>query len=247
MKAVDKHSLHPPFVYHLFCSVINSKKEYYCFNELEKLREAILNDDTSFQIHDLGAGSRISNKKIRKVKDIAKSGLSSPKFSQLLFKLIGYFKPGNVIELGTSLGLNTLYMASNSSEINVFTLEGCPETACFAQKMFNKMNKKNIEVIQGDININLPELIKRIEKSDFIYFDANHSYEPTIFYFETCLLKAHEGSVFIFDDIHWSSEMEKAWNVIKKHPEVTLTIDIFDAGIVFFNKNFNNQNYILKF
>lgn len=247
LKAVDKHSLHPPFVYQLFCSVINSKKEYYCFKPIENLRKEILNDQSIIKIQDLGAGSRINNRKERKVKDIAKTGLSSPKFSQLLFKLIGHFKPSNIIELGTSLGINTLYMSSYSSNARVFTFEGCPETAGYAEMMFNKMNKNNIEILKGDINVNLPLLIDTVDKVDFIYFDANHSYEPTLFYFETSLKKAHENSIFIFDDIHWSPEMERAWEEIKKHPKVTLTIDIFDAGMAFFNKRFNKENYILEF
>lgn len=247
LKAVDSHSLHPPYIYQFYCEVVKSNKEYYCFKEIENLRKEILRDNTVINIKDYGSGSRSSKKKQRKVKNIATTGLSTPKFSQLLFRIADHLKPETILELGTSLGINTLYLASYSKDIKVFTFEGCPETASYAKKMFASLNKKNIEVVQGNIDDNLPVFLSGLDKIDLIYFDANHSYNPTISYFELSLQKAHEKSVFIFDDIHWSAEMERAWKTIKSHPKVVMTLDIFDAGLVFFDKNLNSEHYILEF
>ncbi len=247
MKAVDHHSLHPPFIYQLYCTVIKNKKEYYCFEEIEDLRRTILEDNTLLKIKDFGSGSRSSKKNQRKVKSIARTGLSSSKFSQLLFRLVASFKPEIVLELGTSLGINTLYLASYSADTKVYTFEGCPETASYAESIFNKLKKNNIELIKGNIDKNLPKVVDGLEKIDLIYFDANHSFAPTLSYFDITLGKAHEKSLFIFDDIHWSPEMEKAWKAIQIHPKVTLTIDIFDAGLVFFDRNYKSENYILEF
>jgi len=82
---------------------------------------------------------------------------------------------------------------------------------------------------------------------DLVYFDGNHQKEPTLNYFHTCLQKAHKNSLFIFDDIHWSDGMEEAWEQIKKHDRVHLTIDLFQFGIVFFEKEMPKQHFILKF
>lgn len=244
---MDKYSLHPPFIYHLYCTVIKNKKNYYCFGQIEEIRKNILQDDTLINIQDYGSGSRSTSKNQRKVKDIARTGLSSAKFSQLLFRLAEHFKPKVVLELGTSLGINTLYLGSHSADCKIYTFEGCTETADYAEKVFDLLKVKNIELVRGNIDINLPLVADALENIDFIYFDANHRYKPTISYFETALLKAHDKSLFIFDDIHWSSEMEEAWETIKKHPKVTMTIDIFDAGLVFFDRNLNYEQYILEF
>lgn len=245
--ATEKHSLHAPFIYSFFTEVIKSKKEYYCFKHLKTIKNKLYTDGHVINIKDYGAGSLKSQKKQREVRDIARSGLSTTKFSQFLFKLIDYYKPQNVVELGTSLGLNTLYLSSYSSNIQVTTFEGCPETAQYAKNLFFQEKRTNVDVIEGNIDVTLPAFIDKQEKIDFIYFDANHSFEPTLRYFHTCLEKMHERSVFIFDDIHWSSEMERAWANIKDHPDVRLTIDIFDAGIVLFNTRFKKDHYILEF
>jgi predicted O-methyltransferase YrrM len=207
----------------------------------------MLKDSTYINIKDYGAGSLSSSQKRRKVKDIAKSGLSSKKFSQLLYQLVASYKPEQVIELGTSLGINSLYLAAYSPEILVTTFEGCPETATYAQNVFAKLKKKNISLILGNIDEKLPKFLEQQEKVDLVYFDANHRFAPTLNYFNLALPKVHQKTLFIFDDIHWSSEMEKAWETIKNHPKVTMTVDIFTAGLVFFDSALTPSHLVLEY
>jgi predicted O-methyltransferase YrrM len=247
LRSVDHHSLHSPFLFNLYTRVLKNRQNPKIFKEIEDIRKEVLKDETIIHITDFGAGSLSSSRKERKVKSIAKSGLSSQKFSQLLYNLVVYYQPESIIELGTSLGINTLYLASFSPEIKLTTFEGCPETATYAQNVFQKLEMNNISLIIGNIDEKLPIFLDQQNKIDLIYFDANHRYKPTLNYFELALKKAHQNSLFIFDDIHWSSEMEEAWKSIKNHPKVILTVDIFDAGLVFFNSALTPANLILEF
>ena len=110
------------------------------------------------------------------------------------------------------------------------------------------MGRKNIELQQGNFNEILSPFIASTAPLDFVFVDGNHKYEPTIQYFNTLLPKLHEQSILVFDDIHWSKEMEQAWLEIQGHPSVTLTIDLFFIGLVFFRKeNIAKQNMVIRF
>lgn len=239
--------MHSPFVYALYHQVIASQQQYYAFEQLEHLRQKLLDDPTLIEVTDLGAGSKQLSHRKRAVSSIAKHSLSAPKQTQLLFKLVNYFQPKTIIETGTSLGLSSLYLALPDSKTKVFTLEGCPKIAQIAQQNFETIEVKNIELVMGDISDTLPETLRKVETLDFAFLDANHQLAPTIAYFEHCLTKAHQDTIFVIDDIYWSKEMQAAWQQIQQHPSVSLTIDLFVCGLVFLKKRPERQHFILKF
>lgn len=245
-KAGNGTNLSSPFMADLYKQVIKPNKHYYPFTELEVLRSELLKDDHKLSVTDFGAGSRVMKSNERKVSEIAEYSLGSRKECELLYKLVNFFKPKVLLELGTSLGLNTIYQALPHQFDTFYTFEGCPNIAEIAQRNFSKF-KVQPEVVVGNLDDTLLEKVKTLEKIDFAYFDANHRYEPTMNYFKTCLNKAHENTVFIFDDVHWSEGMEQAWNEIKSHPEVFQTIDLFSLGLVFFKKNEGRHHAILRF
>lgn len=196
-------------------------------------------------IHVLDFGTGKSGP--RKIFEIARKSAKSPKAGQLLYRIVKKFQPQRMLELGTSLGITTLYQASASSFEKFITLEGCPETAAKAKEIFQQ-NKLNIEIRLGDFDATLAEALKSLGKVDYIFFDGNHREEPTLHYFETCLPHIHNNTLFIFDDIHWSEEMESAWKKIKQHPKVRLTIDIFHFGLVFFREEqLEKEDFVLRF
>ncbi len=184
---------------------------------------------------------------LRKVKNIAKYSAISEKFGEMLFRIIEHFKPETVLELGTSLGIGTLYLATANQSSKVYTIEACPETAKKALQNFKELNVKNINQITGNIDEELPKLLQKTDKLDFVYFDGNHQKDATLNYFYQCLEKAHNDTIFYFDDIHWSAGMETAWEEIKKNENVTLSIDLFFSGIVFFKKELSKEDYVIKF
>lgn len=244
LKQLDEHSLHSPFVYDFYTRLI--RQDLLADNDIERLRDTLKKTQTEVKIAGYGAGSRISKSKTRSISSIAKHASTPPKFSSLLEKIISHFQLSNIIELGTSLGLNTLYM-SKAEGTNITTFEGDKSIADIAQKHFSDFGRTNIKTIIGNIDDTLEPELSRFKKVDLAYLDANHRYAPTLNYYEQLIPKIHEDSIIVIDDIHWSKEMNRAWNEIKNKPEVILSIDLFEAGLLFYNPKLEKADYILKF
>lgn len=228
------HGVHSPFVFRFITDVLNDDRQYYAYSIIEPLRTALQNNTTNIEVPDFGAGSRNKLSQQRVIRDIARSSLKPKKFSQLLFRMVTYFQPASILELGTSLGITTAYLASANDQIPVTSMEGAPAVAEQALQVIAKAGISNVTVITGNFDDTLPLWLKQQAQIDFAFIDGNHRYEPTMRYFQCLKEKAHAHTVLIFDDIHWSAEMEQAWAAIQADPAVTLTIDLFFIGIVFF-------------
>ena len=243
LRSFHLHGIHSPFIYELNEVVFKEKTRFYAFDEVEAIRSKLLLTHKEIKVLDLGAGSQVNNSKTRKISQIAKSALKSPKNAQVLFRLVQKFKPNTILEIGTSLGITTCYLARSNKASNIFTLEGSPEITKVAQINFNKLGIKNVNQIVGNFNETLSETLKSIKVLDFVFFDGNHQKTPTLAYFNECLKKADENSIFVFDDIYWSKEMTTAWKEIKRHEKVVVTIDCFEMGIVFFKKDQAKEHF----
>jgi predicted O-methyltransferase YrrM len=215
---------------------------------VEQRRSELLASKQTITVSDFGAGSHTGAGQERQVRDIARTAAKPRKLGQLLFRLVNYFQPRTVLELGTSLGLTTAYLATPASKSHIITFEGCPATAAVARETFSHLKLRNVELIEGNLDDTLAVTLAALpDPVDFVFFDGNHRYEPTVRYFEQCLTHRTDQSVFIFDDIHWSAEMDRAWQTIKAHPEVMLTVDLFFMGLVFFRQNQPKQHFSLRF
>ncbi len=215
------------------------------YRKIELLRKRLLADRTSLHIHDLGAGSKHGSGSTRWVRSIARHSLSNATFSALYDRAIDYFGARQIIELGTSLGITTLYLAQDSRRA-ITTFEGADAIADIAQQQFRQLDRDNITLVRGNIDEQLPHTIGTLSPIDFAFIDANHREEPTLRYFGILLTKTHPSTVMVFDDIHDTPEMERAWRQIQRHPAVTATADLFRCGFVFFNPALNNQHFILQ-
>ena len=241
------HGIHSPFVYSLNSNVLNNRNIFGEYKRLKCYRRSLLKNKSEIIVTDRGAGSRIFSSERRVVRDILKVSASSIKAGRLLFRLARHFKPKTVVELGTSLGYGTLSLAVGSPEGKVYTLEACPSQLAIAKEQLKSCGTENVELIEGEFRSRLPELIENVEQVDFIYFDGDHSKESLLWQFSMCMGKKHEGSVFIVGDINWSAEMEEAWDMIRKSPEVSLSIDLFDCGLLFFRKGIVKQHFIMGY
>lgn len=242
------HGIHSPFVYDFVTSVLNNNGEYYDFGKIEAARIAFLHNRERLEVKDLGAGSTGNNSSKRSISEIAKRALKSPKFASLLFRIVDHYQPLQILELGTSLGITTAYLASAYKSSFVLTLEGVPSIAMQARKMFSELGLSNIELIEGNFDDTLSTALARLKKIDLAYIDGNHRYDPTIRYFMQILECCDDYSIVILDDIHWSLEMERAWEECKKNESVTLTIDLFFIGLIFFRKEFKvRQDFVIRF
>ncbi|MCT4590300.1 MAG: class I SAM-dependent methyltransferase [Carboxylicivirga sp.] len=246
-KHAKGYGLHSPFVFNLVREVFYSKHSYYAFDAIMEIRKELVQSDQEIQMTDYGAGSTTFNNKQRKVSDLVRKSSISPKYGELLFCLIQSAKPESVLELGTSIGISTLYFALSDKGRPVLSIEGCSETANVAKAMFNKAKCDNIEQVVGNFRDVLPGIVAQYDHLDFVFFDGNHQKQATLDYFNTCLSKVRNETVFVFDDIHWSKGMSEAWDIICKHPQVTVSVDLFQLGILFFKRECQKQHFIVRY
>ena len=235
--------VHSPYVFHFTKFVIYNKSSYYIFSAIEKLRLSLKNDKRILNIDDFGTG-RKSNISIA---EITSKSIKSAKYGQLLYRLSEYIHARNILELGTSLGLTTSYLAASSSASSVVSIEGSQQIADIAIENFNQVDIKNIKIVIGNIDKTLSKVLDEFEYLDLVFIDANHKYQALIDYFEKCLTKIKSDSIIVIDDIYWSLEMENAWKTIKENPMVMSTIDLFELGIVFFNSDLNKKHYKMRY
>ncbi|WNH11610.1 O-methyltransferase [Thalassobellus suaedae] len=244
-KSTNQHGVHSPFVYDLVTKCFYDKSKYAAYKDILNYKKSLLKSKAKIKVTDLGAGSQVMKQQERSVSKIAKHAGTSNKRAKLLYRLTNYFKPENVLELGTSLGIATHAISLGNNKTTITTIEGCSNTSQFSKENLKSFQVKNTHLITGNFNTEIKKLTSN--NYDFIFFDGNHQKEATLTYFETLLEKANNDSVFIFDDIYWSSEMTEAWETIKKHPKVTVTMDTFFWGFVFFRKEQNKEHFTIRY
>jgi predicted O-methyltransferase YrrM len=242
------HGVHSPFIFHFITNVLYDKQHYPEFDKVENLRQQLRNDKSVLHIEDFGARSSVNKTDNRTISEIAKHSAKPPKTGQLLFRMIKEYQPKNILELGTSLGITTAYLSLAKPDSNLITLEGAKEVANQASHSFQSLRLQNISMIEGNFDITLSAAISPLSTIDFAFIDGNHRREPTERYFQQILSKTNNDSILVFDDIHWSREMEQAWETIKSHPSVRCTLDLFFIGIVFFRREFREkQSFSIRF
>ena len=247
IKAKTRHGIHSPFVYKLVDEVIYDYEQNVDYEAIEQLRASLLQDSKSITITDLGAGSHVNNNKQKQVKQLAKNALKPASLAQLIYRLAQERKPRTIIELGTCLGLTTSYLSKAVPDARVISIEGCPQTAQVARENLSKLNIGNAEIKTGNFDQIFPEVLSQIESVDFVFIDGNHRKQATLDYFNMCLPKINDNTLIIFDDIYWSKGMEEAWDEIKVHPAVSVTIDLFWIGLVYFRKGQVKEDFKIRF
>jgi predicted O-methyltransferase YrrM len=234
-------------VFDLANAVVEDRRFFYAFRDIERLREKMLSTNTRLEFQDFGAGSKRglttekpnpNNIQTRTVASIVGNSGSSRSQSQRLFRLAHHIQPKKMLELGTSLGIGSMYLASAVGSAQFITLEGSPKCADVARLNLNTLKIKNVEVITGSFDKTLKPALLKLNTLDFVFLDGNHRLVPTLEYFEACLAHANDKTVFVLDDIFWSKEMTTAWETLKNHPKVTLSIAFSDISMVFINPDF---------
>ena len=243
-KASNQHGVHSPFVYNFVTKCLYNKTKFDAYKKLKQYKKELLQSNTVLQITDLGEGSKVLDANQRNVGKMAKTSSSSKKDSELLYRLSDYFKFKTVLELGTSLGMGTYALSLANPTSKIITIEGCPNTSRFAQSQLKKHDIGNVEFLIGNFGNTIPTL--QNNNFDFIFFDGHHNKEATIQYFEALLPKTHNETVFVFDDIYWSEGMTEAWGYIKNHNAVTVTVDVFHLGFVFFRKEQAKEHFKIR-
>ena len=267
--------VHSPYLFEWVRMVMMDKNSFYIWGEIERCREKMLRDERELEFVDYGsaiksrslengskAACRLEFRDMRRVCDIARRSLAKRKYAQMLSRLVNWlgashslengsgtacsleFRGLTIVELGTSLGVTTAYMAAMDSRNRVVTFEGCEVVANIAKENWKALNINNIECRIGKIDVE--QLARDIEHLDVAFIDANHTYEGTCKYFDVLAGKVREKSVIVVDDIHHSEEMEEAWKAICADERVTSTIDLYQMGLVFFDKHYWKRHYTMR-
>ena len=242
----NEHAVHSPFVFTLITKCFYDTKSKPEYAVLKEYRNSLLANTNTIEVTDFGAGSKVFKSNTRPIDLIAKTAGISPKRAELLFRITHYFQPESILEIGTSLGLATAAMTLGNKNSKTITLEGCPETAKIAQNQFQEFDLTNITSVVTQFESYLDNLKLETLNFKLIFFDGNHSKQATLAYFEMLLPTITNETVWIFDDIHWSADMEKAWKTIKAHPKVTVTIDTFQWGLVFFRREQPKEHFTIR-
>ena len=240
----NQHGVHSPYVYSLITKCFYDKKKYAEYEILKQYRKSLLTNKNFIEVTDFGAGSRVFKSNKRQISKIAKTAGISSKRAKLLFRVVNYFQPTTILEIGTSLGLATSALSLGNKTSKIISLEGCSNTITIAKSQLKDIN--NIEFINTRFEDYLVNCQLNTEHFQLIYFDGNHSKKATLEYFELLLPTITNDTVWVFDDIHWSKDMEEAWEMIKNHPKVKVTIDTFQWGFVFFRAEQENEHFMVR-
>lgn len=250
----NEHAVHSPFVFNLITKCFYDKKPKPEYEDLKNYRSSLLANKNTIEVTDFGAGSKVFKSNTRQISKIAKTAGITPKRAELLFRIVHYLQSETILEIGTSLGLATSALALGNPKARIITLEGCPETAKIAQLQLAKLssraqsrdNVNNVELVLTEFSAYFSTSHFPLPTSHLIYFDGNHSKTATLKYFEQLLPTITNETLWVFDDIHWSPEMEETWEIIKSHPKVTVTIDTFQWGLVFFRREQPKEHFVIR-
>ncbi|UFH46180.1 class I SAM-dependent methyltransferase [Flavobacterium galactosidilyticum] len=242
----NEHAVHSPFVFTLITKCFYDKKSKHEYLVLKKYRKSLLENKNTIEVTDFGAGSKVFKSNSREISKIAETAGISSKRAELLFRVTNYFQPKHILEIGTSLGLATAALSLGNKNSEITTLEGCENTIGIAKNQLQTINCATVKFINTEFSAYLKNTKLKSQFFDLIYFDGNHQKQATLDYFEALLPTITNDTVWIFDDIHWSKEMEEAWKIIQKHPKVTVTIDTFQWGFVFFRREQPKEHFIIR-
>jgi predicted O-methyltransferase YrrM len=240
-KSVNRHDVHSPFIYNLVEDVFRKPLNKSKSNKIELERKFLLKNNTPVLIEDFGA------KKSRQstVKEIASQSLKDPKYASIIGKLVEHYKPKSVLELGTSLGISTAYLSQGNT--SVYTIEGSGAILDQAKKVWHNLDLSNISSCNGSFDKYLEEIWPEIKQPVIVFVDGNHTYRATLRYFDFFINRLKPDSFIVFDDIHWSHGMEHAWEKIIADKRVSLSVDIFEMGLIFLRKGVEKQHFIIRF
>ena len=238
------YDLHSPLAYAFARDVLEDRRWYYIFSEAETLRGQWLTNPGEISVQDRGAGSGLLAGSTRRVADLAGKVATPPLFCRWLFQIVRFGRPACMLELGTSLGISTLYQWAAAPGARMITVEGCPETAKLARQSLRQFQCR-ADLRVGVFAELLPSALRDLGKLDHLYLDGDHSREGTLAYLNQCLPFTHSETIWVIGDIHWSAEMEKAWRDIQAFPEVCMTIDLFSMGVVLFRQEIQRPVHLV--
>lgn len=243
--SVSRHGVHSPHLYSYIEEVLRGKLAPDNSADIERIRGRLKESDASLDFIEMGAATSQGGSK--PLADIAKKSLSSPAQCRILYRTARHFGVRQILEVGTSLGISTAYLAA-ADGAHVHTIEGNSSVLSTAEEVWSELGiGSRITSHLGAFSDTLPSVVSGMPTVDMVYVDGDHSLEGTLRHLEMVLPHCHERTVLVFDDIHWSEEMEEAWSRICADERAVLTVDCFWMGLVFLNPTLSSQHFTIRY
>ncbi|WP_330941928.1 hypothetical protein [Bacteroides sp. MSB163] len=141
----------------------------------------------------------------------------SKKVKRLLFRLVNYTQPDTIVDVGR-LAASSLYLKAGK--------KGADYTS--ASELSELFLEAGVPV-------------------DFLYL---HDYRHPEFVekvFCICTARTAKKSIFVVEGIRYTPQMKKLWKRMMQDEKVGITFDLYDIGILFFDKTKIKQDYIVNF
>ncbi|MCF8236593.1 MAG: class I SAM-dependent methyltransferase [Saprospiraceae bacterium] len=230
-QARTAYSMHSPLLYSFCREVLDDRRSFYAFEEIEIWRYHLLHESSELHVVDLGAGGQDALDQNRIVSSIAKTSLSPPWKCRYLFRMVLWWKPDLLLEFGTSLGVSTAYLAAASIHTPLITVDGSDSHLQLARKGWNKLGLDHIE----EWNLSFQQAIQRIPWDQhgriLIYLDGDHRPARVLEILQTIQEKTRHPFLVIIDDIRWSDDMWAGWQEWRSAFQSGAWLDLYQVGI----------------
>jgi len=235
--------VHPPFAFEFIREVVFGE-DVGGLERIEDLRNALLRNGKMLPISDLGAGS---GKEIRSIKKLVKNTAIPAKKGRLLARIARHLKFKHLIELGTGTGISCLYMGLACPVLKIQTCEGSFSIADLARENIRKLGATNIEVYNQSFRKWLPGVMEESGEELLVFLDGDHRGERMLEYAGMLIDSGDSKKVLVLDDIHWSVDMNRAWKKLVKLDEISLSLELYNTGIVFIHYTIQKEHFIVNF
>ncbi len=246
VSAGNLHDLHSPFMFDFARQCLYDRRRYPEYKKLKNYHKDLLRQTQKLQITDYGVGSRVFLSNERSISQMSRIAGSSYRDMKRLCRMVHYFKPARILELGTSLGKATYAMSLGNPAAEIISVEGDRNLADFTKNNLKKYGCNNVAIVNQTFEDYLKDLNQTAQSFDLVYMDGHHSLQPTLKYFDLLQKHLHNDSIVIVDDIYWSEEMMQAWARLKRHPNVRQSVDVFYFGLLFFRKEQHKEDFKLR-
>lgn len=238
--------IHPPFAYKFINGVIFGE-DIEGLDKIEILRKSLLANREYISVSDKGAGSKYSSRENRRIADLVKHTAINSGKGQLLARIVAGTGISRIIELGTGTGFSSSYMGMACPTTSILTCEGSPEIAALAEENIRKLGIENIEVHSDEFRSWLPVVLSHSPGELLVFLDGDHRGERMQEYCDMIIGSGNSKKIIVLDDIHWSTDMYRAWNKLIERDEISLSLQLYNTGIIFTGYRVQRDHFIINF
>lgn len=235
------YGVHSPSVFRLITLVIEERLPYYSYFLIEKIR--YLSNRKGVDVFLSEEGELFEKNKVC----LAKWGQLGIAYDQILFRLVNYYKPKTIVELGTTMGFSTLYLATPNSQAHVITLSEKKEISDLAKNNFKKSSVCNILLKEGGIESNFRKLIQEQVQFDFLSINCTMLPRGFYSYCNTLLQTGSFGGVIVINEPYFWESNRDDLKKIKLHDQVRVVIDLFHIVILILDSNLQKEEFVLRY